>query len=78
MAYIQCTKCGALAASVYKKADLAQAFRPDAALGVIAPAVLAGIIRAVTELLRECMAWWRDRQQPYAVCTACGHLWKIG
>lgn len=76
MAYIQCTKCGALSASVHKKADLAQAFRP-AAVGVIAPTVLAGIIRAIAELVRDGMAWWRDRQQPYGVCSACGHLWKI-
>lgn len=76
MAYLQCIKCGALLASVYKKADLARAFRPMAA-GVIAPTVLAAAIRAVTELLRDGLAWWRDRQQPYGVCSACGHIWKI-
>jgi len=76
MAHIRCTKCCALSASVYKKADLARAFRPAAA-GVIAPTVLVGIIRTVAELLREGMALWRDHQQPYGACSACGHLWKI-
>jgi hypothetical protein len=80
MAYIQCTKCGALSASVYKKGDLGKAFAGPVGAMAIPPQLLLAIpkmVSEVTALLRDGLGWWRDRKQLYGVCSACGHVWKI-
>ncbi|VWC53370.1 hypothetical protein BLA9940_01948 [Burkholderia aenigmatica] len=78
MAYIQCIKCGAASASVFTKGELRKSFGEQSAVaGFIPPQIQAAFLSALVALIRDGIAWWRDRQQPYGVCSACGHIWKI-
>ncbi|WP_175920410.1 hypothetical protein [Burkholderia pyrrocinia] len=78
MAYIQCTKCGAASASVFTKGELRKTFGEQSAVaGFIPPQIQSAILSALVALIRDRIAWWRDRQQSYGVCTVCGHIWKI-
>jgi len=78
MSYVQCTKCGAVSASVFTKGELRNTFAEQSAVaGFIPPQIQSAILSALVALIRDGIAWWRDRQQPYGVCSVCGHIWKI-